>query len=137
MADEPTTPATQPKIETPPTETPPTETPPTETPPTETPQPETPQPETPQPGIPAAGSTASPLPPVPAPNLDTGYTDAGVPTLEGVREKIETRYGTALGATELAEETPEVRTAAEQYEAQHKAAAEKLEEIRASMRKPE
>jgi phage shock protein A len=60
-----------------------------------------------------------------------------VPTLEGVREKIETRYGTALGATELAEGTPEVRTAAEQYEAQHKAAAEKLEEIRASMRNPE
>lgn len=88
-------------------------------------------------GIPAAGSTASPLPPVPPPNLDTGYTDAGVPTLEGVREKIETRYGTALGATELAGETPEVRTAAEHYEAQHKAAAEKLEEIRASMRNPE
>ena len=127
MADEPTTPATQPKTETPQTETPPTETPPTGTS----------QTETPQPGIPATASTASPLPPVPAPNLDTGYTDAGVPTLEGVREKIETRYGTALGATELAEETPEVRTAAEQYEAQHKAAAEKLEEIRASMRKPE
>jgi hypothetical protein len=122
MADEPTTPATQPK---------------TETPQTETPQTETSQPETPQTGIPAAGSTASPLPPVPAPNLDTGYTDAGVPTLEGVREKIETRYGTALGATELAEETPEVRTAAEHYEAQHKAAAKKLEEIRDSMRKPE
>ena len=132
MADEPTTPATQPKIETSQTGTPPTETPPTETPLTETSQTETPQP-----GIPAAGSTASPLPPVPAPNLDTGYTDAGVPTLEGVREKIETRYGTALGATELAEETPEVRTAAEHYEAQHKAAAEKLEEIRASMRQAE
>jgi len=71
------------------------------------------------------------------PNLDTGYTAGGVPTLEGVREKIETRYGTALGATELAEETPEGRRATEQYEAQHKAAAEKLEEIRASMRKPD
>ena len=132
MADEPTTPATQPGTETsnagtsqtekPQPETSQTGTPPTGTPPT---------------GIPAVGSTASPLPPVPAPNLDTGYTDAGVPTLEGVREKIETRYGTALGATELAEETPEVRTATQQYEAQHKAAAEKLEEIRASMRKPE
>ena len=137
MADEPTTPATQPKIETPQTETPPTETPPTETSPTETPPTGTSKPAIPQPGIPAAASTASPLPPVPAPNLDTGYTDAGVPTLEGVREKIETRYGTALGATELAEETPEVRTAAEHYEAQHKAAAKKLEEIRDSMRKPE
>ena len=82
-------------------------------------------------------AASTPLPPFPAPNIDTGYTDAGVPTLEGVREKIETRYGTALGATELAEETPEVRTAAEQYEAQHKAAVEKLDEIRASMRKPD
>lgn len=68
----------------------------------------------------------------PAPT-DTGYTDAGVPTLEGVREKIESRYGAALGATELAEETPEGRAAAEQYETRRKAAAEKLEEIRASM----
>jgi hypothetical protein len=122
MADEPTTPATQPG---------------TETPQPGTPETEIPKAETSKTGTPAAGSTASPLPPVPAPNLDTGYTDAGVPTLEGVREKIETRYGTALGATELAEETPEVRTAAEHYEAQHKAAAEKLEEIRASMRQPE
>lgn len=84
------------------------------------------------------GSTGSGAPTVVP---DTGYTDAGVPTLEGVREKIETRYGTALGATELAEaelaaQTPEGRTAAQQYEAREKAAAEKLEEIRASMRKP-
>jgi len=85
-----------------------------------------------------ADDAAVPTPPVPTPPVpDTGYTDAGVPTLDGVREKIETRYGTALGATELAEETPEARTAAEQYEAQQKAAAEKLDEIRASMRKPE
>ncbi len=75
-----------------------------------------------------------PAAPVPVP--DTGYTDAGVPTLEGVRDKIESRYGTALGATELAEETPEARTAAERYEAQKKAAAEKLEQIRASMNEP-
>jgi phage shock protein A len=86
---------------------------------------------------PATTTVATPLPPVPAPILDTGYTDAGVPTLEGVREKIETRYGTALGATELAEETPEVRAAADQYESRNKAAAEKLEEIRASMHKPD
>jgi hypothetical protein len=137
MADEPTTPATQAKIETPQTETPKTGTPQTGIPATGIPAAGIPRTETPQTGIPAAGSTASPLPPVLAPNLDTGYTDAGVPTLEGVREKIETRYGTALGATELAEETPEGRTAAEQYQAQHKAAAEKLKEIRDSMRQPE
>ena len=73
--------------------------------------------------------------PTPSPEApDTGYTDAGVPTLEGVRDKIETRYGSALGATELAEETPEVRTAREQFDQREKAAAEKLEQIRASMR---
>ncbi|MCX6482389.1 MAG: hypothetical protein NT146_03770 [Mycobacterium sp.] len=99
------------------------------------------------PAVSAADTMATPLPPVPAPILDTpildtrildtGYTEAGVPTLDGVREKIEARYGTALGATELAEETPEVRAAADQYEARNKAAAEKLEEIRASMHKPD
>ena len=107
----------------------------------EMPEQDAPEPATPPvpatPSVPATRTVASPLPPVPTPNLDTGYTDAGVPTLEGVREKIETRYGTALGATELAEETPEVHAAADQYEARNKAAAEKLEEIRASMRKPE
>ena len=71
--------------------------------------------------------------PAPVTVPDTGYTEAGVPTLEGVQEKIEARYGTALGATELAENTPEVRTAADKYEARQKAAAEKLEQIRASM----
>ena len=87
-----------------------------------------------------AGNTesAAHLPtPVPVPVPDTGYTAAGVPTLQGVQDKIESRYGTALGATELAEATPEVRTANEQYEARQKAATEKLEEIRASMRKHE
>ena len=34
-----------------------------------------------------------------------------------MQEKIETRYGTALGARELDAETPEGRTAEEQYEA--------------------
>jgi len=101
----------------------------------ETPEQNAPEPATPP--VPATDTAASPLPPVPTPNIDTGYTDAGVPTLDGVREKIETRYGTALGATELAEDTPEVRTAADQYEARNKAAAEKLEEIRASMHRPD
>lgn len=82
----------------------------------------------------AAGPALAPVvPAVP----DTGYTLSGVPTLEGVRDKIEARLGNALGATELAEETPEVRTATERYEARQQAAAEKLEEIRASMHKPD
>lgn len=75
-----------------------------------------------------------PAPALPAPiHVDPDYTEAGVPTFDSVREKIETRYGTALGATELAEETPEGRSVAEQYEARQKAAEERLKQIRESM----
>ena len=70
-----------------------------------------------------------------APTPDPGYSDSGVPTFESVQEKIETRFGTALGSAELDAETPEGRTVDEQYEARQKAAAERLEEIRASMHK--
>lgn len=80
----------------------------------------------------AVAPTAAPVP-VP-PVEDVGYTAGGVPTFESVREKIETRYGTALGAQELAADTPEGRTAEEQFEARQKAAAERLEQIRSSMR---
>jgi hypothetical protein len=77
-----------------------------------------------------------PVTPVPVPPIDTGYTAGGVPTFDSVRQKIETRYGTAVGATELASETPEGRSVEEQYDARQKAAAERLEQIRASMRDP-
>ena len=85
----------------------------------------------------APGPAGSLPPPVAVPEPDTGYTLSGVPTFEGVREKIESRYGTALGDTELAEETTESRTAAQRYDAIQKAAADKLDEIRASMHKPD
>ena len=83
--------------------------------------------------------TATPAPtaapaPVPGPGVDPGYTAGGVPTLDSVREKIETRYGTAIGATELDADTPEGRTVEEQYDARQRAAAERLEQIRQSMR---
>jgi phage shock protein A len=71
--------------------------------------------------------------PVAEPPQDPGYDDSGVPTFESVQEKIETRYGTALGSAELAAETPEGRTVEEQYDARQRAAAERLAEIRASM----
>ncbi|MED5815982.1 hypothetical protein VST63_26800 [Mycolicibacterium sp. 050232] len=82
--------------------------------------------------VPAAPATG-PAAPVEAP--DTGYTAAGVPTFDAVREKIETRYGTALGASELAAETPEGRSVEEQYEKRQQAAAERLQQIRESMHK--
>jgi phage shock protein A len=79
-----------------------------------------------QPESPPASSTA-------AGPVDTGYTPGGVPTFDSVREKIETRYGTAIGAAELDAESPEGRTIEEQYDARQRAAAEKLAEIRKSM----
>lgn len=87
------------------------------------------------PAAPATGSLPGPVPgPVSGP-ADPGYTPAGVPTFDAVREKIETRYGTALGASELDAETPEGRSIEEQYEKRQKAAAERLQQIRESMDK--
>jgi phage shock protein A len=74
-----------------------------------------------------------PTPPEPVEPAETGYTPGGVPTFDSVREKIETRYGTAIGASELAAETPEGRTVEDQYDARQRAAAERLAEIRKSM----
>lgn len=73
--------------------------------------------------------------PLPAEPVDSGYTPGGVPTFESVRDKIETRYGAAIGASELAAETPEGRSVAEQYEERERAAAERLEQIRDQMGK--
>lgn len=84
--------------------------------------------------VPAAPAPA-PDPAAPVEVPDTGYTAAGVPTFDAVREKIETRYGTALGASELAAETPEGRSVEEQYEKRQQAAAERLQQIRESMHK--
>lgn len=78
-----------------------------------------------------------PQAPPPAEAADTGCTPDGVPTFESVREKIETRYGTAIGAAELAAETPEGRAVEEQYEERQRAAAERLEQIRKAMKADE
>jgi phage shock protein A len=64
---------------------------------------------------------------------EPGYDESGVPTFESVREKIESRYATSLGAAELDAETPEGRSAEEQYEKRQRAAAERLAQIRESM----
>ncbi|OBJ87357.1 hypothetical protein [Mycobacterium asiaticum] len=62
------------------------------------------------------------------------YDRSGVPTFESVREKIESRYGAAIGADELAADTEEGRAVEEQFEARQRAAAERLAQIRESMR---
>jgi len=83
--------------------------------------------------VPAEPDPAPAVTPLPVAPEETGYTASGVPTFDYAREKIETRYGTAIGAAELASETPEGRTVEEQYEARQKAAAERLAQIRESM----
>jgi phage shock protein A len=92
----------------------------------------TPEPEPAAEATPSAAPAATPAEPV-----DTGYTPSGVPTFDSVREKIETRYGTAIGATELDAESQQGRTVEEQYDARQRAAAERLDEIRKSMHKDE
>jgi phage shock protein A len=67
------------------------------------------------------------------PDSDPGFENSGVPTFESVREKIENRYETSIGAAELDSETPEGRSVEEQYAARERAAAERLAEIRESM----
>jgi phage shock protein A len=64
------------------------------------------------------------------------YDSAGVPTFEAVREKIEARYATAEGAAELDAEA-EGRSVEEQFEERQRAAAERLAQIRESMRTDE
>jgi phage shock protein A len=75
-----------------------------------------------------------PTSPAAEPDIDPDYTSSGVPTFESVREKIETRYQTSIGAAELDADTPEGRDVEEQYEERQQAAAERLAQIRKSMR---
>jgi phage shock protein A len=108
--------------------------------PTPTPEPTSDPPAEPtaeSPAEPTADPSAQPTTTQPVEPVDTGYTASGVPTFESVREKIETRYGTAIGATELDADTPEGRTVEEQYDARQRAAAERLAQIRDAMDKPE
>jgi hypothetical protein len=72
-----------------------------------------------------------PAPASPPPTPD--YDDRGVPSLDHVRDKIETRYATSLGAAELAEETAAARGVEEQEAERERAGKAKLEEIRRSM----
>ena len=73
-----------------------------------------------------------PAPAVPEPD----YSEGGVPSFDFVRDKIENRYNTSLGATELAglgtEHTAEALD--KQIADRDQAAKDRLAEIRRSMR---
>ncbi|MFD0362279.1 hypothetical protein ACFQZZ_12600 [Nocardia sp. GCM10030253] len=79
---------------------------------------------------------AVPVPPagIPMPAELGGYSPGGVPTFESVRDKVEQRFGTAQGMGELDRQTPAGRSADEQWEAREKAARERLDQIRKSLR---
>ncbi|MGH3760122.1 hypothetical protein [Actinophytocola sp.] len=64
----------------------------------------------------------------------TDYTDAGVPTFDYVRDRIENKAATSIGAQELADATPEGRDVEDQFAARERAGRDKLEEIRRRMR---
>jgi phage shock protein A len=85
---------------------------------------------------PAVPAVSAPLTGTAVPSITppADYNDAGVPSLDFVRDKIEGRYGRSLGSTELAQETPEARTLHEQAAKREEAAHDRLEAIRRSLR---
>jgi hypothetical protein len=70
------------------------------------------------------------LPPTPA----FDYTDAGVPTLDYVRGRVEQRLGTAEGSVELAGGADAAKAQADREAERAKLAQDKLEAIRRSLR---
>jgi len=72
-----------------------------------------------------------PVPPTTTPATD--YTDAGVPTLHYLQDKIDRRYGTALGATELAEAGDEAQAQQRTAADREQAGRDRLAEIRRSL----
>ena len=84
----------------------------------------------------APTATAHPIAVEPQPIApDPGYTDSGVPTFDAVRERIEQRIGRAIGHSELDAASTPGRDVEEAWERRQKAAQEKLEQIRASMKR--
>jgi phage shock protein A len=68
------------------------------------------------------------------PAVTGDYTDAGVPTFDYVRDRIEGRFATSVGTTELAGETQDAAALDKQLADRDKAGRDKLEEIRRAMR---
>jgi hypothetical protein len=79
----------------------------------------------------AAVAIPAAVPPV-LPEPD--YTEGGVPTFDYVRDQIESRFTTSLGAGELAKDTPQGSSIEEQFTAREQAGKDRLEQIRQLMR---
>ncbi|GAA2900877.1 hypothetical protein GCM10010472_68920 [Pseudonocardia halophobica] len=81
-----------------------------------------------------AGTSPVPVaPPAPGTPTAAGYTDEGVPTLDYVRDKIESRAATAAGWQELTGDTEAGRDVEEKFAEREQKAKDRLEEIRRSM----
>lgn len=65
---------------------------------------------------------------------DGDYTTTGVPNFDYVRDRIEGRYATSLGAGELPEEAATTSSLDEQLAKREQAGRDKLAEIRRAMR---
>jgi len=70
---------------------------------------------------------------IPQVPMDPGVTDAGVPTFDAVRDRIDGRSGRAVGSTELDAESAIGRTEAEKFAERERAGRARLDEIRKSM----
>jgi hypothetical protein len=79
-------------------------------------------------------AVALPGPTLPeAPAMD--YTDSGVPTFDYVRDQIEGRFATSVGAAELASDSPPATSLEDEFTAREQAGRDRLEQIRRAMRK--
>lgn len=79
----------------------------------------------PQPASPQRDYTAS--------SLQSDYTASGVPTLDYLRDKLDRRHATALGATELAEASEPARDLERQQDERAEKARDRLEELRRAL----
>jgi phage shock protein A len=71
----------------------------------------------------------------PLPQAPPGdYDQAGVPSFDYIRDRIENRVATSTGSQELTGATPEGKAVEDQFEARERAGRDKLEEIRRQMR---
>lgn len=80
-----------------------------------------------------SAAVAVPGPVTPEPPV-TDYTDDGTPTFDYVRDRIEGRFATSVGATELAGATPEAASLDERFAEREQAGRDRLEQIRRAMR---
>jgi phage shock protein A len=76
-----------------------------------------------------------PTAPVTSNALAVDYTDDGVPTFDYVRDQIEGRLATSVGAAELVADTPRAASVDEEFAAREQAGRDRLEQIRRAMRK--